>query len=206
MIFLTWDHQEKTRKLEEEFTQFKKNNREAMALLYIVASDPELEERATKSLDDDGYFQVRLFKQHTQDLEGADQALASLAISLFSKDSFDLNMLAGLNNDQLNIALEAVRYCYRDVGGIYDVDEQPTILKEAGTATPLYVGQTQIAEMIKEQGEDMDRRKIAVYYQRGHLPEPDVMIGKLPGWEKGAIQKWIEDYQAGRVVKRRNKN
>jgi|SRR5690625_726819 len=204
MNYLTWDHQEQTRKLEDEFSQFKRNNREAMTLLYIVASDPELEDGARKSLDDDNCFQIRLFKQQTQDFKGANKVFASLAVALFSKDSFPLDMLEVLDNDQLDIALEAIRYCYKDEGGIYDIDESPMILKES-TATAAYMGQTQVADMMQDLGLDGDRRKVSVYQQRGHMPEPDVMIGKAPGWKKEVIQKWIEDYEAGKIVERRKR-
>lgn len=208
MFFYSVDHQKKTRKLEQEFSQFNKKDKEAMALLCIVALSPELEDKARKSLDDDGYFQIRLFKNQTQDLEGANQVLALLAIAIFSKDSFHLDTLEALNDEQFNVALEAIRYCYKNKGGIYEVDNRPMILKEVDTATPTptYLGQTQIAEMIKEQGIDMDRRKVSVYYKRGHLPEPDVMLGKIPGWKKESIEKWIIDYKAGRIVQRRKRD
>lgn len=208
MHFLTIEHQERTRKLEEEFDeQFTQNDKEAMALLYIAASSPKLENKARESLDENGFFQIRLFKQQTQGLERDNQVLSSLAIAIFNKDSFTLDTLSVLNNEQLNIALEAIKHCYKDDGGIYDIESRPMILQET-TYTPetSYVGQTQVAEMLQEHGIDMDRRKVSVYYKREHLPEPDAFIGTSPGWRKSAIEKWIKDYEAGRVVERRKRN
>lgn len=128
MKYLSGEHQKNHEKLKAEFSQFNSNDKEAITLLYIVSAVPELEEIAKKSRDEDGYFQVRLFEHQAQDLGGADQALASLAVAIFSKDSLPLSMFATLNDEQLRIALKAKEYCYQDAASIYDIKNPDMLL------------------------------------------------------------------------------
>lgn len=184
-------------------------NKEGTALLYIFSAYEKVENKAINSLDNDGYFKVDLFREQIKDLEGADKVFGELAIALFNNEPFSLEMFNELSLEQLNTALEAVRYL-KNNKEIYDTDKQkPMILKEntaSAAAPPSFLGQTQVANMLQEKGIDLDRRKVNVYYKRGHLPPPNALIGSTPGWRKDTIEKWIKDYEAGRILERRKRN
>lgn len=55
-----------------------------------------------------------------------------------------------------------------------------------------YLSQTEIGEMTKKLGWG-DQRKIAVLISREKFPEHDVLVGKIKGWKKSKIEKWIEE-------------
>lgn len=184
-------------------------NKEAAALLYIFSQYPDLKHKAMESVDVEEYFQVDVFQQKSNDFEGENSVFAHLAVSLFNQDPFPLFMLNTLSDERLGVAFEAIKRC-KNGKGIYELDDNSMILKENAAATdpkePAEVlGQTQVANLLQVNGIDMDRRKVAVYYQRGHLPTPYVMMGKSPGWKKEIIQKWIQDYQDGKIVARRQR-
>ena len=184
-------------------------NKEGTALLYIFSAYEELENKAIKSLDDDGFFKVDLFKENIKDLEGTEKVFGELAIAIFNNEPFSLETFNELSFEQLNTAIEAIR-CLKSNKGIYDVDEQkPLILKESAANAaepPAFLSQTQISDMLQEKGIDLDRRKVNIYYKRGHLPPPNALIGAIPGWRKDTIEKWIIDYQAGRILQRRKRD
>lgn len=188
-------------------------NKEAAALLYIFAEYPELEYNAKITLDENKYFQVNEFQEQTKKLDGPKQVFARLAAAIFNQDSFPLHLFNGLSDDELKIAFEAIKHC-KDDKAVYNLPEYALIIKENAEAeqytteeadTEDYLGQTQVANMLQEKGIDLDRRKIAVYYQRGHLPTPAVMLGKTPGWKKETIEKWIQDYEDGKIIERRKR-
>lgn len=188
-------------------------NKEAAALLYIFAEYPELEYNARITAKNKEYFQVNAFQEQLKTLDGVPKIFAHLAVAIFNQDSFPLHLFNGLSDEELKTAFEAIKHC-KDDKAIYNLPEYALIIKENAEAeqytteeadTEDYLGQTQVANMLQEKGIDLDRRKIAVYYQRGHLPTPAVMLGKTPGWKKETIEKWIEDYEAGRVLDRRKR-
>src|SRR5699024_8293212 len=184
-------------------------NKEAAALLYIFSKYPPLKDRAMQSTDDEEYFQVDLFQKNVADLEGENKVLAYLSVSLFNQETFPLYMFNTLSDEGLNIAFQAIKYC-KNGKEIYELEDHTMILKEDQAESdpeepPEFLGQTQVANLLQENSVDLDRRKVAVYYQRGHLPSPDIMLGKSPGWKKDVIQKWIQDYKDGRVVARRKR-
>lgn len=184
-------------------------NKEAAALHYIFSQYPFLKSKALESVDSNEYFQANVFEQKAYELEGENAVFARLVISLLRQDPFPLFMLNTLSDEQLNVAFEAIRRC-KNGRGIYELNDQSMTLREQDAAAdpeePVEIlGQTQVADLLQENGVDMDRRKVAVYYQRGHLPTPYIRMGKSPGWKKETIQKWIQDYQNGKIVPRRNR-
>lgn len=68
-----------------------------------------------------------------------------------------------------------------------------------------YLGQTGFAKLMNERGIPGDARKVGQYYKRGLLPEPEVYIGKTPGWKKETVENWIIRYENGEVVPRRKR-
>lgn len=182
-------------------------NKEAAALLYIFAEYPELECDAKTATDENAYFKVNQFQEYAKKREGTQKVFAKLAATIFKQGSFPLSLFNSLSDDELKTAFEAIKHCKDDKAAFNLTDYERTVKENAVAKKPPreYLGQTQVASLLQEKGIDLDKRKVAVYYKRGHLPSPTVMLGKTPGWKKEVIEKWIEDYKTGKIVARRKR-
>lgn len=186
-------------------------NKEAAALLYIFDKFSTLDFIAKTTADDDGHFQVNAFEKQTNDLEETHQVFAKLAVAIFHQAAFPLHLFNDLSDEELHIAFEAIKHCKADKS-LYDIENYPTVLKEKREQYETkekepeeYIGQSDVANLLQAQGIDLDRRKVSVYYQRGHFPTPAIMVGKAPGWKQETIEQWAKDYEKGYIVPRRKR-
>lgn len=174
---------------------FYKNKNESTALLYLLSAVPLLEEIAIESLDDYGYFKINMFEERTRNLDGNNYVFSRLIVTLFNnKKDFPLDILATLSDHHLNIAFEVIRN-FKNI--------QQKNLENIKIKPLIYLNQAEVAEMLQQNDINMDRRKVNVYYKRGHLPSPEIYVGNHPGWREATMKKWIEDYKAGKVLERR---
>ena len=169
-------------------------NKQITALLLIIGLSDELKHKSIDSIDETGYFQVEIFKEKTKHLKGANHILGELVIALINNnESFPIGYFASLNDDNLKIVFEAIR-----------IFKSKQLEDSSLSIEPLsYLSQTDVAKMMQSNNFNMDRRKVSVYYRRGHLPKPEIYVGNHPGWREATMKKWIEDYKAGKVLERR---
>src|SRR5699024_12132070 len=69
--------------------------------------------------------------------------------------------LATLSDHHLNIAFEVIRN-FKNI--------QQKNLENIKIKPLIYLNQAEVAEMLQQNDINMDRRKVNVYYKRGHLP------------------------------------
>src|SRR5699024_9536007 len=169
-------------------------NKQITALLLIIGLSDELKHKSIDSIDETGYFQVEIFKEKTKHLKSANHILGELVIALINNnESFPIGYFASLNDDNLKIVFEAIR-----------IFKSKQLEDSSLSIEPLsYLSQTDVAKMMQSNNFNMDRRKVSVYYRRGHLPKPEIYVGNHPGWREATMKKWIEDYKAGKVLERR---
>lgn len=205
MKFLNYNHEQRFERLCNEFSTFRKNDKAAMALLYIMAGNETVEKIIKESLDDISFLLEGFKSQiNTLEISEGEHVLAALAVGLFDgSKTVNVTDFSVLEGENFHLAVNALTYRYEPSKSLYEVETEPLILKEKKPV--MYVSQNQIAEMLNANGIDGDRRKVSVYLKKGYLPDPSVYVGTAPGWTANDIREWIEDYKAGKIVQRRNR-
>ncbi len=92
-----------------------------------------------------------------------------------------------LNNEYLEWALELITTYFRK--DTYLIQE-PKYLIIRDTETLL--NQSQLAEFLTEKGLRYDRHKINLYYGRGTLFEPSIVIGGVKYWDQSEAENFAE--------------
>jgi hypothetical protein len=100
-------------------------------------------------------------------------------------ESFDLRMLhQNLDNDWLEFALELVTRYFREDTFLIQKPSYTLIKEDDGSN---FFSLSQFADYLKREGLRYDRQKLNVYYKRGKVPEPDVVIGGVRYWSKSSV-------------------
>jgi hypothetical protein len=202
MDFLNNIHEKNYNRLIKEYPNIRKADKNSTTVLYLMAGNEELERKVKPYFKGDTFHFPEMFQ--TEDFPNGLYVLASLTVALYNGNKqCDVYDFSSLDSENLELALNAIKYRFTPQKNIYQVETKPLIIKEE--ATPRYVSQTEIAEMLNAEGIDGDRRKVSVYIKKGYLPKPQVYVGTVPGWTESVIKEWIEDYKAGKIVQRRNR-
>lgn len=104
------------------------------------------------------------------------------------QESFDIRLLyLHLDNDWLEFALKLITEYFRE--DTYLIREPSFSLV---TDDSEYFSLTQFADYLTEHGFRYDRQKMNLYYTRGVVPKPDIVIGGVKYWNL----KTVENYKA----------
>jgi hypothetical protein len=132
-------------------------------------------------------------QQAHETLTGIDKVQATfLQLACFFEDpdneTFDIGLLyRHLDNDWLEFALELMTsYFRRDTYLI----QKPTysLIREDSD----YKSMSQFADYLREQGLRYDRQKLNLYFERGKVPQPDLVVGGIKYWSKETVQSYGE--------------
>ena len=94
------------------------------------------------------------------------------------QESFDLRLLyLHLDNDWLEFALKLITEYFRE--DTYLIREPSFSLITDGSD---YFSLTQFADYLAEHGLRYDRQKLNLYYTRGIVPKPDLVVGGVKYW------------------------
>ena len=55
-----------------------------------------------------------------------------------------------------------------------------------------YLNLTQFAQFLTDQGLRYDRQKVNLYYERGKIPQPDLLIGGTKYWSRETATRYTE--------------
>lgn len=197
MNFFHFNHEKTFRSLNQSF-EFR--DKKAKTVLYILSSfwKKDFQSYLTQENID--------FKKILEAVtDNNKKTMIRLAESLYYDQPFRLGTLEELDKEDYKIAIEAIRYRYQKTV-LYETEPFGySIIREEEPA-PYYYGLTDFSKSVEKEGIPCDTRKLSTYRARGHLPEPTVYIGKNPGWTEYQVKEWVEDYKAGKIVHRRNKN
>ncbi|MBT2758004.1 hypothetical protein J7E71_19215 [Mesobacillus foraminis] len=100
------------------------------------------------------------------------------------KESFDLGFLyRHLDNDWLEFALELITDFFREETYLI---QKPTysLIKDGSD----YYSLTQFAEELSKRGLRYDRQKLNLYFERGKVPQPDLVVGGVKYWSKKTVR------------------
>jgi protein involved in sex pheromone biosynthesis len=104
------------------------------------------------------------------------------------KESFDLGSLyRHLDNDWLEFALELITEYFRE--DTYLIQKPSYSLIKDGSD---YLSLSQFAEELRKRGLRYDRQKLNLYFERGKVPQPELVIGGVKYWSKKTVQLYGE--------------
>lgn len=151
----------------------------------IIEKFPMLENKLEVHLD------IELAPDALPSLETIEQIFLKLAYFFESPndEGFDLRMLyKHLDDDWLEWALELITLYFREDTHLI---KKPSfsIIKENDAN---YLNQSQFADYLTEQGLKYDRAKVKNYYDRGIIPDADVIISNTKYWSKETVQAYCE--------------
>lgn len=128
---------------------------------------------------------------NVSDLSQMEYTFYSLAL-FFEKPesySFDLGMFyASLENEWLEFALELVAIYFQKETSLI---QKPSfsIIKEQDE----FLNSSQFAELLCDHGLKYDRAKIKNYYDRGKLPDADIIIAGVKYWRKETAEAFCKE-------------
>ncbi|KON83487.1 hypothetical protein AF332_27395 [Sporosarcina globispora] len=132
------------------------------------------------------YENIFLSEEALQELDEIQKTFLGLACFFEEpeKISFDLGYLyRSLDNDWLEFALELMTEYFRE--DTYLIQKPSYSLIKDGSD---YFSLTQFAEELSNRGLRYDRQKLNLYFERGKVPQPDLVIGGVKYWSKKTVQ------------------
>jgi hypothetical protein len=103
-------------------------------------------------------------------------------------EMFDMGLLyRHLDNDWLEWALELITEYFRK--DTYLIQKPTYSLIREGSE---YKSMSQFADYLSEQGLRYDRQKINLYFERGKVPQPDLVVGGIKYWSVETVQSYGE--------------
>jgi len=134
------------------------------------------------------YENMLLVHNALKDLDDVQSTFLKL-VWFFEKpdqESFDIRLLyIHLENDWLEFALELITEYFREETFLI---QNPTYILIKDDSE--YFSLTQFADYLADQGLRYDRQKLNLYYGRGLVPDPDLVIGGTKYWSKKTIQHY----------------
>ena len=151
----------------------------------IIEKFPMLEEKIL------AHESVLLAEEAIQSLDCIEQTFLKLAWFFENPNhaNFDLTSLyKNLENDWLEWALELITLYFRQ--DTYLIKKPSfSIIKENDSN---YLNQSQFANYLTEHGLKYDRAKVKNYYDRGIIPEADLIISNTKYWSIESVQAYCE--------------
>lgn len=103
-------------------------------------------------------------------------------------ETFDMGLLYRyLENDWLEFALELIMEYFRK--DTYLIQKPTYSLIREGED---YKSMSQFADYLSEQGLRYDRQKLNLYFERGKVPQPDLVIGGFKYWSGETVRSYAE--------------
>ncbi|WP_338472785.1 hypothetical protein R4Z10_08680 [Niallia sp. XMNu-256] len=128
--------------------------------------------------------------EDTQSLDSVGGVFLQLALFFEDPDEahFDLACLyKHLDNDWLEWALELITQFFREETFLIQ-NPSFAIIKNGSD----YLNLTQFAQFLTDQGLRYDRQKVNLYYERGKIPQPDLLIGGTKYWSRATAFRYME--------------
>lgn len=193
--------------LSEQFSFFNKGQR------FLLAHTPPLKKTVLEGLKDSTFDKKSISPSLFQDnkMSESELVLSKLFLSLSDDEKlkdFKLNELYDYESYALvELIIKTIEFHFRNDVFVYQIpSDEPLILKDNHyqyhTSSEL-VALKDIAELLVDEGEKFDIRKISSYKSKGYLPKPTITIGNKDFWDKSIVKEWIADYKSGKVVTRR---
>lgn len=136
---------------------------------------------------------IKEYPMDQEALEGLDNLQSTfLTLARFferpDQEGFDLQTLyEHLDNEWLEFALELITEYFRKDTYLIQSPSY-SLIKEDHQ----YLSLSQFAEYLKEEGLRYDRQKLNLYFQRGKVPQPDLVVGGVKYWAKETAQLYGE--------------
>jgi hypothetical protein len=153
-----------TRRILETFPAFKDK--------VYVYENRQLVEEVLKELDDvqATFLQLVLFFEDPEN------------------ETFEIGLLyRHLDNEWLEFALELMTEYFRKDTYLIQKPTYSLIRKGAD-----YKSMSQFADYLSEQGLRYDRQKLNLYFERGKVPQPDLIVGGIKYWSEETVQSYGE--------------
>jgi hypothetical protein len=161
----------------------------------IVESFPEFEGKLN------AYENIELIEEALKGLDETQETFLKLAWFFENPEHENFNigyLYRYLDNDWLEFALELITEYFRE--DTYLIRKPSYSLIKDGSD---YLSLSQFADYLSEQGLRYDRQKLNLYYDRGKVPEPDLVIGGIKYWSIKTVQSFGEsERKRTRTLKR----
>lgn len=113
------------------------------------------------------------------------------------KENFEIKFLyLNLDNDWLEFALELITEFFREDTCLIS-EPKYSLIKDGSN----YFSLTQFASYLAQEGLRYDRQKLNIYYERGLVPKPDLIIGGVKYW----TEKTVQHYKEQEVIRLKSK-
>lgn len=107
--------------------------------------------------------------------------------------NFNLSTLyKDLENEWLDWALELITQFFREDTHLIQQSSY-AIVKDGWE----YLNQSQFATFLTQSGLKYDRAKVKNYYDRGKIPEPDLVIGGTKYWRRSTAKQYADGQKKG---------
>jgi hypothetical protein len=161
----------------------------------IVESFPDLKDKLN------AYENILLIEEAMKGLDDIRATFLKLAWFFENPEHENFNigyLYRYLDNDWLEFALELITEYFRE--DTYLIQKPSYSLIKDGSD---YLSLSQFADYLSEQGLRYDRQKLNLYYDRGKVPEPDLVIGGIKYWSIKTVQSFGEfERKRTRTLKR----
>ncbi len=133
-------------------------------------------------------------KKVNQDLQVTNTEDIFYQLSLFLEDpetyAFNINLIYKyLRNEDLLFALSIIVDFFQSETKLIDSSLNRFIHQNIFEKEKFY-NQTMFANYLKENGHNFTPHKLRVYYVRGKLPKPDLVINGTPYWFEATVIKY----------------
>jgi hypothetical protein len=146
----------------------------------IVEKFPQFEDKLN------AYKNILLVEEALKGLDGVQSTFLKLAwfFEEPAHESFNIaHLYHHLDNDWLEFALELITEYFRE--DTYLIKQPSYSLVKDGSD---YLSLSQFAAYLSKQGLRYDRQKLNLYFERGKVPQPDLVVGGIKYWSKKTVQ------------------
>ncbi|MEH6908902.1 hypothetical protein [Neobacillus drentensis] len=150
----------------------------------IIEIFPNLEEKISKQEN------VKLADEVLPSLDPVKRTFLKLACFFEDPEevNFDLaSLYKELDNDWLELAVELITQFFRE--DTYLIQKPSySIIKDGSD----YLNLSQFAGYLTERGLKYDRQKVNLYYVRGSIPQPDLIVGGTKYWHESTAETYYK--------------
>ncbi|WP_338473320.1 hypothetical protein R4Z10_21485 (plasmid) [Niallia sp. XMNu-256] len=150
----------------------------------IIEKFPSLEEKVLEMTGS------RLVVGEDISLDSVECTFLKLALFFENPENahFDLaSLYKDLDNDWLEWALELITHFFQK--DTFLIQNPSFVIIKDGSD---YLNLTQFAQFLTDQGLRYDRQKVNLYYERGKIPQPDLLIGGTKYWSRATASRYME--------------
>ncbi|MFS0783509.1 hypothetical protein [Bacillus sp. 1P06AnD] len=141
------------------------------------------------------YESILMAEETLQSLDSTQQTFLKLAWYFQKPDqnNFDLNSLyRNLEGEWLQLALELIYIFFKE--DTYLIKDSSFLFFRDNSLED-YLNQAQFAQFLSKNGLKYSRMKLRTYYERGHIPKEDLLVGTSKYWHIDTCKNYLKQVE-----------